>query len=120
MKFSQVFTVINVDDYGDDNFIYFEKFIEYLLSKDSELRSNNVKRILKGYKDGLKTYQGKTIVCVKSIVRYIFQDSDSVKGCKLLADIVDLEISKNKTSHYQSSSLELYRLIAKTQFSKVS
>jgi hypothetical protein len=113
MKFTKLFTVFKGDeDLSNTNYIYFEDFANYIAAKDSSARNINIKRNL----SDLKEFYGKLSVPISSVLKYSFRNSDNLKSCKTICELVEKElIGGIETSTAVPSSLDLYGLIAKTK-----
>jgi hypothetical protein len=88
-----------------------------LKRNNQSLKRFNVIRSLKNYPGGVKTIHNKDAVPVLSVLRYCLNQSDSSEICHSIAKDIEQELlygTTNDTTSYITSSLELYRLIAKT------
>ena len=55
MKFAKIFKVFKNENFGKNNFIWLEEFIQFLKSKDENINVYNIKRTL----NGLQTLDNK-------------------------------------------------------------
>jgi hypothetical protein len=69
----------------------------------------------------LYTLNEQEVIPVKSVLRYCFHYDNSSESCSIVTKIVEREILKEtKTTSLEPSTLDLYRLIAKTKFQNLS
>ena len=72
MALLKLFPIITDD--SNKSFIPFDNFFRFLKRNDQKARRiDNVRQILKGYKDGIKTVGDQTCVPVISVIRYILR-----------------------------------------------
>ena len=116
MALLKLFTIITDD--SNKSFIPFDDFFRFLKRNDQRARRiDNVRQILKGYKDGIKTVGDQTCVPVISVIRYIFAYSESSDGCLQAAKDIERQLLRVKDDcGLVLSSFNLYKLIAKTKF----
>ena len=90
MALLKLFPIITDD--SNKNFIPFDDFFRFLKHNDQKARRiDNVRQILKCYKDGIKTVGDQTCVPVISVIRYIFAYSESSDGCLQAAKDIDVD-----------------------------
>ena len=115
MKFSKLFSVFKGEGYSSaETFVSLVAFCAFLKSKDARIKSSSVKRALQSYSGGIVNVRGYEAIPVRSVLRYCFHNSDSSEACKYLTSLVQAELLGE--NEHNSSSLELYKVIAKTQF----
>ena len=112
MKFAKIFKVFKNENFGKNNFIWLEEFIQFLKSKDENINVYNIKRTL----NGLQTLDNKIGVPVGGIIKYVFKNRETYISCKLICEVIEEQISETTDSSYSQSSFELYKKIAKTKF----
>ena len=103
-SFGHTFQVFQIED-SDDKYVYLDDFCDYLKHKEKDIKLFNVRRTIKGYKGGIKEYQKKNIVPVRSALRYIFQSADTCVGCNVLANVVETQVVG------QQKSVNIFRLV---------
>ena len=112
MKFTKLFNVFKgCDESSSVNYVAFDSFVKYIKEND-EVRTSNIKRSL----GGLQTFNNIVSVPVPSILKYCFTHADSLKSCKYIAKVVENELLSTECDQTISSTLDLYKLIAKTKF----
>ena len=95
MALLKLFPVITND--SNKSFIPFDDFFRFQRRNDQNAqRIDNVRQILKGYKDGIKTVGDQTCVPVTSVIRYIFAYSESSDGCLKAAKDIERELLRVK------------------------
>ena len=116
MAFLKLFPIITDD--SNKSFIPFDDFFRFLKRNDQKARRiDNMRQILKGYKDGIKTVGDQACVPVTSVIRYIFAYSESSDGCLQTAKDIERQLLRVKDDCGSVlSSFNLYKLIAKTKF----
>ena len=123
MKFSSIFHVYTgeSDSQEETSYVALHEFMSFLKSRDvnNKLNASNVKRTLLGYSGGIKPINGQQSVPVTSALRFCFHSAESIDACKFVCNVVQRELLSNKEAIGVSSSFELYKLIAKTQFHNV-
>lgn len=100
-----------------DHLVYVDDFYNYFIKHSKERRSYIVRSL-----KNIKLVDEKEAVSVRDILRYCFNHYETYNACKEIVKEVEKEIlfSKDKTENeYLRSSLELYKLIAKTEFGNV-
>ena len=82
MKFTRLFNVFQGEnELSEKGFIWQEDFCKFVKSKDADVRSYNVKRALTS---GQQIYNNKVATTVSSVLKYSFQNIDSLKSCKYI------------------------------------
>ena len=116
MALLKLFPIITDD--SNKSFIPFDDFFRFLKRNDQKARRiDNVRQILKGYKDSIKTVGDQACVPVISVIRYIFAYSESSDGCLQAAKDIERQLLRVKDDCGSVlSSFNLYKLIAKTKF----
>lgn len=115
MKFSKLFKVSRTEK---ENTIRLEDFYLYLKKTDLKLKKFNLRRTLQKYPGGIIDLDGTEVLPVHSVLNYCFQHTESSQPCANIAKIVETELLCEEDC--VSSSLELYRLIAKTNIHESS
>jgi hypothetical protein len=117
MKFSQTFK-INKDQNTNENFIFIEDVYSVLSRSGDNIQKSNLKRALKSFQGGSRTFLGKECATVLTVFKYLCQHNTTNSCKKILRDIEQQLVSEEST--FQTTSLELYKLIAKTQILRTS
>ena len=117
MKFCKIFNIQQGErQLSDERYISVKQLSSFLKDKDSSFTNKHFRRTLQSYKGGISIINGTDVVPVKSVLRYCFNHEQS-KGCSFVCNSVQQEILKlNDAERYVVSSLDIYRLIAKTKF----
>ena len=112
MKFTKLFNIYKgCDQFSSVNYLAFDSFIKYLKEKD-EVKTSNVKRSL----GVIQTFNNILSVPVSSILKYCFTHAESLKSCKYITKLVENEVLNTECDQTITSTLDLYKLIAKTKF----
>ena len=123
MKFASIFHIYTEESELQEktSFIAFTEFVLFLKSRDikNKLVVSNVKRTLQTYSGGIKLVNGQQSVPVSSVLRFCFHSADSIDACKFISNVIQRELLCNSETTGISSSYELYKIIAKTQFRNI-
>ena len=112
MKFTKLFHVFKgCDQYSSINYLEYDSFVKFVKEKD-EVKVSNIKRSL----SGIQTFNNIVSVPVTSILKYCFNHAESLKSCKYITKIVENEVIHTESDQTITSTLDLYKLIAKTKF----
>ena len=113
IKFTKIFEILKDESQEtDDRYISFRQFSTFV----KDISKKNFRRTLQSYPGGIPVVNGVDVIPVKSVIRYCF-NQDQSKSCSVVCDSVQKAILKlNDADRYIDSSLDIYRLIAKTKF----
>ena len=103
---SELFVDLNV-------FISFIKSNHRPTDKKTEIKTFNLTRLLKGYKDGIKEIQDKKYVPVKSVLRYIFYHVEDLQVCDAISETIICKVFDKKVQ--ERSVLDLYKSISQNE-----
>ena len=119
MKFSKNFYIFKDEKLSDqDHNIFFDDFYECVHKTDRALKKYNVRRSFQR-QNSIKLSGEKEVITVSSVIQYCFQQQTSSEACRNIARQIEQELLYGKTenpSAYVSSTLDLYKLICKTNF----
>ena len=121
MALQKYFYIFQDPNTSTNHLVFLDDFYKYF---DNECKRQNVhvrrSYLLRSFKS-VKSVDGKDTVSVREILRYCFNHFDDYSACKEIVHTVEKSVLFNKAStetEYVRSSLELYKLVAKTQLEK--
>ena len=107
------FPIVTLDSCS---FVEFDTFITFLktnhLKSDhkQEIRRSNVQRLLKGYRGGLKEYDGKQYIPIESVMRYVFYQIEELEICNCIAQTALQKLFDSRM--IDRTILDLYNTVA--------